>query len=155
MFITGVNDTGDKREKFWDIIFFIFCLIGSTWIVCSRTLRPLNDTSLGRHVSWTIHPLDKSDVQMLSDHTLLTATGTIYSFLEKERIAYKLWEVVLLITHRRCMNCYFWAPGLTALVMSDCPTKTRLLSLSILMISSITFININIVTNQLVSFFGI
>ncbi len=25
MFISFVNDTGDKREKFWDIIFFIFC----------------------------------------------------------------------------------------------------------------------------------
>ncbi len=24
MFISGVNDTGDKREKFLDIIFFIF-----------------------------------------------------------------------------------------------------------------------------------
>jgi hypothetical protein len=35
------------------------------------------------------------------------------------------------------MNCYFWAPGQTALAMSDCPQETRLIFLNILMISSI------------------
>jgi hypothetical protein len=43
----------------------------------------------------------------------------------------------MLSSCRRCMNWHFWAPSQTALAMPDCPLETRLLFLSILMISSI------------------